>query len=93
MKKYETMVILNPALEDDAIARLGERIKDIISKKGEIVSVDEWGRREMAYEIKGNREGFYLIIQFTAPPDVPGDLYSEFRMNPDILRGIIVKED
>ncbi len=93
MKKYETMVILNPALEDDAIARLGERIRDIISKKGEIVSVDEWGRREMAYEIKGNREGFYLVIQFNAPPEVPGDLYNEFRMNPDILRGIIVKED
>ncbi len=93
MKKYETMVILNPALEDDALARLGERIKEIISKKGEVVSVDEWGRREMAYEIKGNREGFYLVIQFTAPPEVPGDLYHEFRMNPDIIRGIVVKED
>ncbi|MGC8893681.1 MAG: 30S ribosomal protein S6 [candidate division WOR-3 bacterium] len=93
MKKYETMVILNPALEDEAIARLGERIKSIISKKGEVVSVDEWGRREMAYEIKGHREGFYLVIQFSAPPDVPGDLYQEFRMNPDIIRGIVIKED
>jgi len=93
MRKYETMVILNPALDDEALSRLGEKLKGIISEKGEVVSVEEWGRREMAYEIDGHREGFYLVIQFTAPPEAPGKLYQEFRMNPDIIRGIVVREE
>ncbi|MEO0180847.1 MAG: 30S ribosomal protein S6 [candidate division WOR-3 bacterium] len=93
MRKYETMVILNPALDEEAIAKLGERIKKMISKEGEVLSIEEWGRREMAYEIKGHKEGFYMVIQFDAPPSVPAELYSEFRMNPDIIRGIVIREE
>jgi|YNPNPStandDraft_1061719.scaffolds.fasta_scaffold00954_14 small subunit ribosomal protein S6 len=93
MRKYEAMIILNPALDDEGLSKLGEKVKGIISNKGEVVSVEEWGRREMAYEIKGHKEGYYLVIQFTAPPEAPGDLYREFRMNPDIIRGIVVKEE
>jgi len=92
MNLYETMVILNPALDEGAISKLSEKIKGIISDGGEVESTDTWGRREMAYEIKGHREGYYLVIQFKAKPEVPRELAMEFRMNPDVLRGIVIRE-
>ena len=93
MRNYETMVILDPTLDESGLKQQADKIKEIISSNGEVVSVDEWGRRELAYEIKGHNEGYYLVIQFKAAPEISQQLNTEFRMNPNIIRGIVVREE
>ena len=91
MREYETMVILDPELDEDGVNEVLERIKAIISEGGELQSVDDWGRRQLAYPINKKTEGHYLVIQFKANPDIPKKLYDEYRVNERIMRGLVVK--
>ncbi len=93
MRNYETMIILDPTLESGQLEQQTEKIKQIISSDGEVVSVDEWGRRELAYPIRKHNEGYYIVIQFKANPSVSQQLNTEFRMNQAILRGMVVREE
>ncbi len=91
MREYETMVILDPELDEDGVNEVIERIKAIISEAGELTSIDDWGRRELAYPINKKNEGHYVVIQFKASPEIPKKLYEEYRVNEKIMRGIVVK--
>jgi len=93
MRKYEMMVIIDPELKEEEIKNNIEKLKEIINKneKGEIESIDEWGKRELAYEIKHRREGYYVIYYFESEPEILEDLKKELRLNKSFLRGLIVR--
>ncbi len=91
MREYETMVILDPELDEEGVNEVLEKIKAIISEAGELVSVDDWGVRQLAYPINKKNEGHYLVIQFRAEPQIPKKLYEEYRVNERVMRGIVVK--
>ena len=74
MAKYETMLVTNPALDEEASAALIGKFKSLIEANGTIDSVDEWGKRRLAYPIEDNTEGVYTVIKFTSSPDFPAEL-------------------
>ena len=87
MKNYELTVILR---NNDAEA-LRQKVLDILEKqKAKIVKEDSWGLKKLAYEIKSEKEGFYILFNIEASPDSISKIISEFKLNPDILRFLFV---
>ncbi|MDI3509065.1 MAG: small subunit ribosomal protein [Clostridiales bacterium] len=95
MREYETMFVINPTLDAEATQAVIERFKNLISEQGgEVRNVDEWGRRKLAYEIKDFNEGYYVLMEFAANPDLPAELERVYKITDDIIRYLIIlKED
>ena len=94
MRKYETIFILNPSLEEEAVKANIEKFKGVIENGGGTVeNVDFWGKRKLAYEIKKNTEGYYTLVNFSANPELPRELDRIFRITDTVIRHIIVKEE
>lgn len=93
MRKYETIFIQNPILDEEAVKANIEKFKGIIENGGGTVdNVDFWGKRKLAYEIKKVSEGYYTLFNFTAGPELPKELDRVFRITDGIIRHIIVCE-
>lgn len=94
MRKYEAMYVIDPTLEEDAVHALVERFTAIIEDQGgEIEEVDEWGKRRLAYPIEDHTEGYYVLVNFSAEPDLPEELERVFKITDDILRYLIIRDD
>ena len=92
IRHYETMFIVKPTLTEEETQTQIATVKANIEKNGgEIVSVEDIGSRELAYEIKKNKRGYYYVIYFTAPTDAILELERNYRINENILRFIFVK--
>jgi len=90
--QYETMYILHPELEEEAIDGAVERFKALITDQGgNVERLDRWGKRRLAYEIKKKQYGFYLHVRFKSPPALIALLEKEYRLNESILRYLTVK--
>lgn len=91
---YEGMYIIRATLSDDARQKALDKIlKGITSREGEILKMHEQGRKRLAYEIDGHREGFYYIIYFTAPTAAISELWQEYHLHEDLLRFLTVRAD
>lgn len=90
---YETIFIVNPNLGEEKTAELVEKFKTLISANGEIRTVDEWGKRKLAYEIEDCTEGYYVFIEFTSVPSFPQELERVYKITDGIIRDIIVKQE
>lgn len=94
MRKYETIFILHPTMEEEVVKANIEKFKGVIETNGGVVdNVDFWGKRKLAYEIKKVNEGYYTLINFSANPELPKELDRIFRITDGIVRHIIVKEE
>ena len=93
INKYETIFVVDAALEEEAIAGIVDKFKTLISKEGEIESVDEWGKRRLAYPIDYKTEGYYVLVNFSAKPDFPAELERVYNITDGVLRSIIIKKD
>ena len=94
MRKYETMYVIDPTLEEDAVHELVERFSKIIEDRGgEIEKVDEWGKRRLAYPIEDHNEGYYVLVNFSAEPDLPEELERVYKITDEILRYLIIRDD
>ncbi|HAZ15103.1 MAG: 30S ribosomal protein S6 [Chlamydiae bacterium GWC2_50_10] len=84
---YEGMYILSTTLSEEARAKALDRITTGMSEQGgEVHKIFDWGRKKLAYEIKGKREGYYYIIYFTSPSSSMTHLWSEYHLNEDLIR-------
>ncbi len=92
MRNYEMMVILDPALSDEERDTLIGKLRGIIEKNGKMDSVEVWGKRPLAYEIKHRKEGYYVIFYFESDPTTIDQLKREIRMNNAYLRELIIKK-
>ena len=93
MAKYETMLVTSSALDEEASAALIGKFKSLIEANGTIDSVDDWGKRRLAYPIADETEGVYTVIKFTREPDYPEELDRNYRITEGVLRSIIVAEE
>ena len=92
--KYETVFIVNPDLSEDAAKGMLEKFSGIITENGgSIDKVDEWGKKKLAYLIEDYTEGYYYVVNFTAPAEVPAELDRVFNITDGILRSIIIKNE
>lgn len=94
MEKYETMLILDAQSEEGLQEELIVKFKDIIEREGgQVNNLDKWGKRRLAYEVKKHKEGFYVLINFQAPPEACHELERTFKINDEVLRYLIVREE
>jgi len=94
MRKYETIFILQPTLDEEAVKANIEKFKGVIENGGGVIeNVDFWGKRKLAYEIKKVNEGFYTLINFSADSELPKELDRIFRINDTIVRHIIINNE
>ena len=94
MAKYETMLITTATLDEEATAALVGKFKSLIEANGTIDSIDEWGKRRLAYPINDENEGIYTVINFTSEPDFPAELDRVYKITEGVMRSLIVaKED
>ncbi|MGI6203856.1 MAG: 30S ribosomal protein S6 [Anaerovoracaceae bacterium] len=93
MTNYEVMFIVDPVLDDEKRNAAIEAVKTIISDNGELGEVDEWGRRKLAYPINKKEDGYYVVAEFRAEPEVPKELDRRLKIMDQIMRHIIVNKD
>ena len=96
MRHYEAMYIVDADTPDEALEAIIEKYKKVITDGGgEVSEAGKWekGRRLLAYEIAKRREGMYILMQFTSNPEVPKELDRIFKINDEIIRFLIVRQD
>lgn len=92
MAKYETMLITSAALDEEATAALVGKFKTLIENNGTIDSIDEWGKRRLAYPINDENEGVYTVIKFQSAPEFPAELDRIYKITDGVLRSMIIAE-
>ena len=93
MNKYESVVIINPNLEVESIKALINKFSDLINTDGKVVSVEELGNKKLAYEIKKQKEGYYIIFKFEANPSLISELERNYRITDAVMKHIVIKEE
>lgn len=91
MNRYETIYIIKPTVEEEGVKTLIEKFKGIVEGNGEVESLDEWGKRKLAYLIEDFAEGFYVYMKYKADQSVPKELDRVFGITEDILRHMIIR--
>ena len=94
MRRYETIYIGNPNLDDEALKEVVAKFSDLIKKqKGFIIKIDEWGKRKMAYEVKRFDKGHYVLLDFCGLPEMVRELERNLKLDDRILKYSTVKID
>ena len=94
MRSYELMYILDPKLDEDGSKALLVKIEELMSKQGvEIEKTEPWGKRRLAYAIKGNWEGSYILSYLKAEPTAISEMERRLRVTEGVLRFITVRTD
>ena len=93
LNSYETIFIIDASLDEETVKGLQEKFTSLIEKNGTLESVDEWGKRKLAYEINDKTEGFYVWVNFTADGEFPKELDRQDKITDGILRTIIIRKD
>ena len=93
MNKYESVIIINPSVDDEGIKALTQKFTDIINNEGKVESVQEIGKKRLAYEIMKNKEGFYTVFNFEAKPELIAELERNYRIDDSVMKFITVKKE
>ena len=93
MNKYETLYIISPTVDEEATKGLVEKFSNLVSGHGELEKVEEWGRKKLAYEVQDQKEGYYVLMNFSANPDFPAELERNFKIKDGILKYMVIKKD
>ena len=92
MANYETMFVLSVANGEEATAAMVEKVKALVSANGTLDSVDEWGKRKLAYAIDDETEGYYVLMNYSCEPEFPAELDRVCIITDGILRTLIIKK-
>ena len=92
MNKYESVVIINPNVEENALKELIERFQTLINTDGKVEKVNELGKKKLAYEVKKNKEGYYVVYDFEANPSLIAELERNYRITDQVIKFIVVKK-
>ena len=94
IRHYETMFIVKATLTDEETQAQIALVKSNIEKVGgEVVSCDDMGTRQLAYEIQKQKRGYYYVIYFTAPSESIKELERNYKVNESIIRFIFIKSE
>ena len=92
MNKYESVIIINPNVDENAIKALIERFSALINSDGKVEEVKELGKKKLAYEVKKNQEGYYVVFDFEAKPSLIAEIERNYRITDEIIKFIVVKK-
>ena len=92
MHEYETVMVLNTKLGEEGVQALLEKFKAMIAENGTLGTVEEWGKRRLAYEIMDETEGYYALVNFTSDADFPAELDRVYKITDGVLRSLIIRK-
>lgn len=90
MQKYESMFVISTKQDEEAIKATVEKFSALISANGTLVSVDEWGKRKLAYLINKEAEGYYVLFTFESDAAFPAELDRVSKITDGVLRSMII---
>ena len=90
--KYEAALVFSVTGGDEAVEELKAKFNDLIAKNGTVESVDDWGKRKLAYLINDEAEGYYVFITFESEPDFPAELERIAGITEGVLRVMTIKK-
>ncbi len=91
---YESVVVFVPELTEQELEEQINWVKELIAKNdGEVLKVDNWGKRKLAYEIEKRKEGYYVLFLFWGLPHTVEGIERAYRINHNIIRYLTVKRD
>ena len=94
MRRYEMMIILDPALEEQTVHPSLEQFMSVVTTGGGAVDqIDVWGRRRLAYEIDKKADGIYAVVDLIAEPDTVTELDRQLSLNEAVLRTKILRPE
>lgn len=93
MRRYETIFIAHPDLPDETISEVVERLSKIITDlKGIVVKVERWGKRKLAYPIKKQQKGYYILMDFVGERTVVTEMEKNMKFDDNVLKYLSVKK-
>ena len=91
MNKYESVIIVNPNVDEEGIKALEKKFTDIINNDGKLEKIDNLGKRKLAYEVKKNNEGIYLVLTFESNAYLIEELQRNYRITDEVIKFIVIK--
>lgn len=91
--KYETIFVVDAALEQEQIDSVVEKFKSLIEANATVNNFDVWGKKRLAYEINYKTEGYYVFVEFTSEPSFPAELERVYGITEGILRSLIIVKE
>ena len=92
MNKYESVIIINPSVDEEQVKALTTKFTEMINKDGNVEKADNLGKKKLAYEIDKNKEGFYVVFEFDANPSLIAELERNYRIADEVIKFITVKK-
>lgn len=93
MNKYESVVIINPSLDEQGVKDLVKKFEDLMNNLGKVENVDMLGKKRLAYEINKQKEAVYVVYRFEAKPDAIVELERNYRITDNVMKFITVRMD
>ena len=93
MNKYESVIIINPNVDEDNLKKLEKTFTDMINKDGKVEKVEDLGKKKLAYKVKKNDEGIYVVFYFEANPALIAELERNYRITDEIIKFIVIRVD
>ena len=93
VNKYETVFVVDAALEQEQIDSVVEKFKSLIEANATVENFDVWGKKRLAYEINYKTEGYYVLVEFTSEPSFPAELDRVYGITEGILRSLIIVKE
>ncbi|MCE5313036.1 MAG: 30S ribosomal protein S6 [Nitrospiraceae bacterium] len=92
MNFYENVVILNPSLTDEELKTATDKISDFITNAGgEMIKVDVWGKKRLAYELNKHKMGYYVLYLFKAPSNLLQKVENYFKVYDPVIKFMAIK--
>lgn len=89
---YETVMVFSMKQGEDGIQALIEKFKNLIEKHATLQSVDEWGKRKLAYLINKEAEGYYVLMNFESEAEFPAELDRIYKITDGVIRSLIIRK-
>lgn len=93
MNKYESIIIIGQNVDEEGVKALITRFTDLINTEGKVSNVNEMGLKKLAYEIGKNTEGYYVIFDFEAKPELIAELERNYRITDEVIKFIVVRKE
>lgn len=93
INKYETIFVLDAAMDEEKINAVSEKFQNLIAANGTVEGVDVWGKRRLAYPINYKTEGYYVLVNFSSNPEFPKELDRIYGITDGVIRTLIVRKE
>ena len=92
MKDYESIIILNASLDEAESEKIVQRMQDVIAGNGgQVVKVERWGKKRLAYIVKKQKKGEYVLLHFKGQPETVAELERNYKMVDSIIKYLTVR--